>query len=163
MKKSYLLVIIAILLVSKGFSQTPPQNKKIVNFLNTVIGKKVDRGECWDLANAALSASDSYFDRSSKKSIYIYGEPINPDKDQIYPGDLIQFKNVKLKYTKDNVEYREQMSHHTAIVYKVHGPGNFEIAHQNTSFSGKKVGVSALKLQDVEKGKLSFYRPIANN
>ena len=137
----------------------PDLNQKVVKYLDTVIGKTVDRGECWDLANHALNASGAYFDRSSQKSIYIYGKEINPDKEEVLPGDLIQFKNVKLKYEKDDVIYTESMAHHTAIVYKVYQSGHYQLAHQNTGFSGRKVGLSDMKLADVTTGKMNFYRP----
>jgi hypothetical protein len=51
------------------------------------------------------------------------------------------------------------MGQHTAIVYKVLGDGVFEIAHQNTGFSGKKVGISELNINYIVKGKIYFYRP----
>ncbi|MFW5759875.1 MAG: hypothetical protein ACOCXH_02715 [Cyclobacteriaceae bacterium] len=140
-------------------AQLPTTNQKVLDYVKTVIGKKVDRGECWDLANAALTASNATFDRSSMRTIYTYGKKLNPAKDKIIPGDMIQFEKVKLKYKKGNAEYREEMPHHTAVVYKVYGPGHYQLAHQNTSFSGKKVGLSDLRLEDVSKGKMFFYRP----
>ncbi len=142
-----------------AFAQLPNTNQKVVKYVKSVIGKKVDRGECWDLANAALTASNAKFDRSSKKTIYTYGKKLNPGKDEILPGDMIQFEKVKLKYKIGNAEYREQMPHHTAIIYKVYDKGHYQLAHQNTSFSGKKVGLSNLKLENVSKGKMYFYRP----
>lgn len=158
MKK--LTVLISFLIISTFvYAQLPATNQKVVEYVKTVIGKKVDRGECWDLANAALTVSNAEFDRSSRKTIYEYGEKLNPKKDKILPGDMIQFEKVKLKYKKGNTEYRETMPHHTAIVYKVIGPGHYQLAHQNTSFSGKKVGLSELKLENVSKGKMYFYRP----
>jgi len=51
------------------------------------------------------------------------------------------------------------MEQHTAIVYKVLGNGIFEIAHQNTDFSGRKVGISKLNINHIVKGKIFFYRP----
>ncbi|NJN25302.1 MAG: hypothetical protein HC819_04660 [Cyclobacteriaceae bacterium] len=141
-------------------TNVPPLNQKVVDYLDTVIGKKVDRGECWDLAAAALDHAGAFLDRSSQKSIYVFGKVVNPKTDEIFAGDIIQLENVKLEYTKDDGIYTENMAHHTAIVYKVLDKNHFEIAHQNTSFSGKKVGVSEFKLSDVKKGKIIFYRPV---
>jgi len=157
--KKFNLALTLSFICTLAFAQLPDTNQKVVKYVKSVIGKKVDRGECWDLANAALTASNAEFDRSSMKTIYIYGEKINPGKDEIIPGDLIQFEKVKLKYKIGDAEYREQMPHHTAIVYKVYGDGHYQLAHQNTSFSGKKVGLSDLKLENVSKGKMYFYRP----
>ncbi|MCK5170929.1 MAG: hypothetical protein KAQ75_13710 [Bacteroidales bacterium] len=135
-------------------SKMPELNKEIVKYVKSVKGKKVDRGECWDLANQALTLVNADWDKA-----YVYGNKVDPEKDQIFPGDLIQFENVKVKYTEGNATYTEFMTHHTAIVYKVISKGIFEIAHQNTGSSGKKVVVGKLNLNHVVKGEIFFYRP----
>ena len=135
----------------------PVLNQQIVAYVKSVIGKKVDRGECWDLANEALTKAHAKWDGDFK-----FGKPVNPAKDTIYPGDLIQFENVVLNYAKGEMQYKELMSHHTAIVYKVNAKGEYEIAHQNTGQYGRKVGLSELKLSDMTKGKTVFYRPVSN-
>jgi hypothetical protein len=161
MKKYFLLAVVFFFgLFSFAQSKTePPLNQKIIGYLETVIGKTVDRGECWDLANQALSISGAYFDRSSQKSIYIFGKEVDPRREKIYPGDIIQFRNVKLQYEMDDAIYTETMAHHTAIIYKVYSDGHYQLAHQNTAFSGRKVGLSDLRLADVKTGKMKFYRP----
>jgi hypothetical protein len=161
MKISFLFVIIFLIsLPAVTQSNTSPLlNRKIVEYVDTVIGKTVDRGECWDLANQALSRSGAFFDRSSKRTIYVFGKDVDPKREKIFPGDIIQFTNVKLQYEKDDAIYTETMAHHTAIVYKVYADGHYQLAHQNTGFSGRKVGLSDLKLEDVKTGKLKFYRP----
>jgi hypothetical protein len=154
--------IISIFLFLLPLKDTvPPLNSSIVKFLDKVEGTTVGSGECWDLAAMALDYADAYHDRSSEKTIYVFGKEVDPESNTIYPGDIIQMKNVKLQYNKDNAIYTEHMDHHTAIVYKVNGKGDYEIAHQNTSFSGRKVGRSTLKLEDMKSGKLIFYRPIS--
>jgi hypothetical protein len=154
-KKIILLSVFALLLINRTIAQEiPTLNKEIVEYVESVIGKKVDRGECWDLANQALIKVDADWDRQ-----YVYGNRIDHEKDKVYPGDLIQFKNVTVRYTEGNVTYTELMAHHTAIVYKVLGKGVFEIAHQNTEFSGRKVGLSELNTNHIIKGKVYFYRP----
>jgi hypothetical protein len=64
-----------------------------------------------------------------------------------------------IKYKKENTYYTETMEQHTAIVYKVKQKGVYEIAHQNTQFSGRKVGISTLNINTVVDGKMYFYRP----
>lgn len=157
MKKILFTLIIVLVGFNKfTFSQNnlPELNKQIIDYVKSVEGKKVDRGECWDLANQALIKVNADWDRR-----YVYGNQIDPKKDKVYPGDLIQFKNVKIQYAEGNTTYTELMAHHTAIVYKVLGDGIFEIAHQNTSFSGRKVGISELNINHIIKGKIYFYRP----
>jgi hypothetical protein len=137
----------------------PPLNVQVLKYVESVIGKKVDRGECWDLANQALTRINADWDHQFK-----YGKLLDPEKDPIYPGDIIQFKNVKVEYQVDeNTTAKETMGQHTAIVYKVNAQGDFMIAHQNTGFSGRKVGVSQFKLNTVKKGKYWIYRPIVKD
>jgi hypothetical protein len=138
----------------------PAANKKIVKYIESVIGKTVDRGECWDLANEALILVNGKWDHEFK-----YGKLLNPEKDTIYPGDIIQFKHVRTEIKTEHKDgsyeiQKETMGQHTAIVYKVNSPGDFEIAHQNTGFSGKKVGISRLILKTIKKGKIFIYSPV---
>lgn len=155
------LIIISLVLFLNS-NTVPGINKKVVEYVDTVIGKKVDRGECWDLAAAALDYAGAYLDRSSKSSIYIFGKVIDPKKESVYPGDIIQIENMKLEYSKGNMVFTETMTHHTAIIYSVEGNDIYKIAHQNTSFSGKKVGISELNMSNVKKGNIIFYRPYKN-
>ncbi|MFO7842804.1 MAG: hypothetical protein R6V16_03260 [Bacteroidales bacterium] len=155
--KKILLIVGFILFISTQLlarEKIPELNRQIVEYVKTVIGEKVDRGECWDLANQALQKVDADWDRS-----FVYGNPIDPERDEIFPGDIIQFENVVIKYKKENAYYTETMEQHTAIVYNVKKKGVYEIAHQNTQFSGRKVGVSTMDINTVVDGKMYFYRP----
>ncbi len=151
----YISIFVFCCFNNKINAQIPELNEEIVDFVTSVIGTKVDRGECWDLAAKALNKFDAKWNGQ-----YIYGERVNYKKDTIFPGDLIQFKNVKLQYRKGNQIFKESMKKHTAIVYEVLGDGVFRIAHQNTSVGGKKVIVNTLDVSDLKKGKLCFYRPV---
>jgi len=163
MMRNYVrLIALALVVASVGFvskGSIPGLNQKVKEYVSQVIGTKVDRGECWDLASEALNYAGAYLDRTNEKNLYIFGERINHKKEKVYPGDIIQFENVTLEYREGNTIYTETMSHHTAIVYDVIATHHYEIAHQNTSFSGKKVGISELKLDNVKKGEMIFYRP----
>ncbi|MBY0426570.1 MAG: hypothetical protein K2Q22_13095 [Cytophagales bacterium] len=129
-------------------------NQLIVQNLQSLINTQVGRGECWDLADKLLT------DASAKWTPpYVYGKAVNPMKDSILAGDMIQFEGIKLEYEKDGAFYKESMEHHTAVVYKVIDKGKYLIAHQNNAYSGRKVGVSELQLPWVKKGKMYFYRP----
>lgn len=157
MKKLVLLLFLSSFTFK---AELPELNSKIVEYLNSVMGTKVDRGECWDLAAQALAYSGAYFDRSSMKTVTIYGRLLNHKKEEVLPGDLIQFENVELSWKEGNTTYKETMGQHTAIVYEVNGPLDYQIAHQNTGQWGKKVGVSNLNLNNMTKGKLWIYRPV---
>ena len=80
-------------------------------------------------------------------------------QDEVFPGDFIQFENVKVQFEKDGGIHTETMTQHTAVVYEVKAPGVYVIAHQNNAFSGRKMGTSELDLATVKRGKLKFYRP----
>ena len=158
-----ILVILFICYPGLIFSQSkdiPAINQDIVKYIRTVIGEQVGRGECWDLADAALTVSHAKFDKSSQKTLYIFGDEYNPKKVTVLPGDILQMENVIVKYQNDNMVLTENYGHHTAIVYEVVDDKNLKIAHQNTSFSGRTVGISILRLNDVQKGKIRYYRPI---
>ena len=138
-----------------GCDSIPVLNQKIIVYTKSTIGKKVDHGECWDLANEALKRNGAIWDHK-----YKYGQEINPATECVYPGDIIQFEGVVLKYRNGPRMYEETMTHHTAIVYEVKDKGVYVLIHQNNGFSGKKVGLSDLDLKTVVRGKMKFYRPV---
>ena len=142
---------------NKDCYNTPELNQKIIRYVKSKIGQKVDRGECWDLAAKSLDLIDAKWD-----GMYKYGREVFYLTDCIFPGDIIQFEGVKIKYQKGEGTYTEIMQHHTAIIYEVYGTGDFRIAHQNTGFSGRKVGLSSLNLRNIIKGRFMIYRPIIN-
>jgi hypothetical protein len=162
MKNKLILFIILLLSVSSILAQDrlPPINQRIIDYVDGVIGNRVGRGECWDLADQALISSGAQFDKSSEVTLYIFGREYDPREESIFPGDIIQFKKVLVKYQKGNVILSEKMVHHTAIVYDVTDNRKLQLAHQNTSKTGKKVGITSLDLSHVRKGELRFYRPI---
>src|SRR5258708_3808675 len=98
MKKIISILLTIFWLSSQAKSPIPPFNQRIIDFVNTVMGKKVGRGECWDLAHDALNKNDAKWDGSLK-----FGKLVDPQKDTIYPGDVIQFQNVVLKYERDGI------------------------------------------------------------
>ena len=135
---------------------TSALNQEILDAVKPYVGKKVDRGECWDLAKLALDKTgakwDGYMD---------FGKKIDWKKDCLQPGDILQFEKVEFSGTdKDKNKYTESFYHHTALVYAVHDDGTIELIHQNAGQSGKKVGVSPLNFADMKKGTIQAYRPV---
>ena len=151
-----ILTILSAFIPAGSEKELPETNQKIIDYVETVIGKQVDRGECWDLAYRALTLANAEWNME-----YVYGKRLKPDKDEIFPGDLIQFKGVKIRYQKGRAIYTEVYDHHTAIIYRVIDKGIFELAHQNTDFSGRKVGLSEFNMANKISGKMYFYRPVA--
>ena len=159
----YLFSILTMLICfesQQAISQTtncdsvPEINKQVIVFVKSKQNTKVGRGECWDVAAEALKYADAKL-----PDTYVFGKLVNYQKECVYPGDIIQFERVKLKYTIGNANYVEEMSHHTAVIYEVKGKGMYILAHQNTSEYGKKVGLTPINLEDVTKGKFKIYRP----
>jgi hypothetical protein len=132
----------------------PKLNEEIVAFVDSKMKKKVGNGQCWTLAAEALNSTKAKWDKKLK-----YGKLLDPETDCVYPGDIIQFKNVKFVWKENGTTFNDEMEQHTAIVYRVNRKGNFDIAHQNTEKWGKKVDVSSIDLKNKKKGKIWIYRP----
>lgn len=141
-----LLIGLAIPTLSQAQNTLPDVNSKIIEFCTKSMGKKIDRGECWDLAKFALD-----YAQADWTSPYDFGTIVNPKKERIIEGDLIQFENVKLSNGTN-------FPHHTAIVYKVIESNKFIIIHQNFN-NVRKVSTLELDLNLMTKGSITFYRP----
>ena len=142
------------LILQTEVKDLPTANQQIIEFVKSKLNTKVGRGECWDLASEALNYINAQWEPP-----YKYGKEVNLKKEAIFPGDIIQFENIKIEYEKNGVTYSETMSHHTAIIFQTISETNYEIAHQNNGFSGKKVGISPIDLKNIKKGKFKIYRP----
>jgi hypothetical protein len=91
--------------------------------------------------------------------LYEYGKLL--DKSEcLMPGDIIQFKNVKIQYKIGRTTYTEIMTHHTALIYDVKSDDEVILIHQNTAMKGKKVVTSPLIFSTIVKGSYKIYRPI---
>jgi hypothetical protein len=134
-----------------GISQThlPAVNQAIVAYCKANEGKQIDRGECWDLASAALTQA-----KADWQMPYEFGKKYDYKKDTILPGDIIQMENVEFR----GELYRMTMPHHTAIVLEVLSGKMLKLAHQN--FAGKRtVQFTEVNFGDLKKGEVQFYRP----
>lgn len=133
--------------------EIPPLNEKIIEFVTSKMNEKVGRGECWDIANEALTLVKAKWDGKLQ-----FGIKVDFNRECVYPGDIIQFEKVKIKYPENGEIIIESMQHHTAIIYKVNGKGDYLLAHQNTAYTGKKLGTSKLNMKNVISGKVVIYR-----
>jgi hypothetical protein len=132
----------------------PVLNQQIIGFVKTRLNTSVGRGECWDLAATALNSNGAKWDKK-----YKFGRLVNVRNECVYPGDIIQFEGIKVKHLEGNRRIEETMNHHTAIIFEVKEKGIFVLAHQNTDFSGRKVGLSELNLENIIRGKFKIFRP----
>jgi hypothetical protein len=145
----------AIYLSPSPCDTIPELNQKIIVLVRQQIGTTVGRGECWDLAALVLNQFGAKWDKK-----YGFGRKVDPEKECVYPGDLVQFEGVKIKYTVGPRVYTETMAHHTAVINEVKAKRVYVLAHQNTGTSGRKVGLSDLDLKTIIKGTFQIYRPV---
>jgi hypothetical protein len=131
-------------------------NAQIVDLAGKKLGKKVDRGECWDLAKYVLDETGANWD-----GLYKFGRPLKKGE-CIMPGDIIQFEKLKTVAQSNGVKTSEMFPHHTAIIYEVKSADEIVLIHQNTGYTGKKVGTSTFKFSTIATGKYIIYRPILN-
>ena len=157
MKVVLFLFLAPFLAISQqNCEEVPVLNQKVVRLADAQMNKKVGSGECWDLAKLVLDESGAEWDGFEQ-----FGRAINHNNDCIFPGDVVQFKNVKLEWVEGKYTYYETMKHHTAIVYEVKQNGTLVLIHQNTGQHGRIVGTSSFRLEDRKKGKITVYRPQA--
>ena len=154
MAKIYPLSIVLIAIVFLGSFKAKAQDtsavsKKIISFSNLHIGKKVGKGECWDLAKEALDFSGAQWSPP-----YGFGREL-AKKEIAMPGDIIQFEKVKIVYPNKNWS---ELPHHTAIIYKVVSPGKYMLVEQNAN-NKKLVALSEIDLNYLKKGTFTIYRP----
>ncbi len=143
-------------LAQQDCGEAPALNQRIIDIADAQVNKKVGRGECWDLAQLVLDETGAVWDGYEE-----YGRLIDHKEECIYAGDIIQFKNVKIRWEEGKYTYEELMKHHTAIVYEVKDDGTLVLIHQNTGQHGRKVGTTIFRINDMKKGKIKVYRPQA--
>lgn len=165
MKKMWRFVFVLsclVLLISnakaqkiKVCAQTSTLNAAIVQQVSAVIGKKVDRGECWDLAALVLDSNHCKWNHD-----YVYGKLINHTKgDCIMPGDIVQFEGVILQHQEGNTIIKDKYLHHTAVIYSIDAnSGLIKLAQQNTGDHGKIVSIDPFHFAWIQKGRVMVYR-----
>jgi hypothetical protein len=137
-------------------AQEPSINACIIEHVDRWAGKRIGRGECWDLAAAALDSCHADWDHALG-----YGRRFDPAKEPVLPGDIVQFEGAEFRWTSDGSTNLITMPHHTAIIHKVLAEGHYTIAHQNMQGIGRKVGFGELVLAHRVKGRIVFHRPTA--
>ncbi len=121
-------------------------NKKVVQFCLSNEGKTIDRGECWDVAAAALKYADA------KQAVHFdFGQKYDWRSQEIWPGDIIQFGVSKLESTG-------QIIQHTAVVLENQGNKKLKVAHQNVG--GKRFIVYEVMDFTTATGQIDFSHPV---
>jgi len=123
-------------------------NQKVLEFARAKLGQQVGTGECWDLAEDAVTQSGGESSKTLtgvtgkafKSADYKWGTEVKLDTAQ--PGDVLQFKGHSFdeKTTQSNGWTSESQTrgHHTAIVEKNLGDGRLIILEQHVRPAGSK-------------------------
>ena len=147
--KHLIIFLLLFASLSNINAQTETVAKKIVAYCDANKGKKVGKGECWDLAKEALNSAGATWTPP-----YVFGKELGK-KEQLQAGDILQFEKVKIEYP--NGSWKE-LPHHTAVVHSVVEGTKLMMAEQNAN--GKRfVIVSEIDLSYITKGKYTAYRP----
>ncbi len=142
-----LLTYFCLFIIMSSF-QTVPVAGKIMEFCKKNMGKKIDRGECWDLAYAALNNANADW-----STPFNFGDKIDYKKEGLKPADILQFTNVKFMFPNRSMSFPK----HTAIVSKANG-SSILVYHQN--FNNKRfVDTLTINLENIKNGKIDAYRP----
>jgi len=143
--------------INRSCDDIPDLNKQLIGFVKTTINTRVGRGECWDLAAEALNHCNARWDKK-----FAFGKLVDPKKECVYAGDIMQFEGVTVRYEKNGYFYEDIMDRHTAIIYAIKDDGEYVMAEQNTSQAGRKVALHPLNLKNVIQGRYRIYRPVGS-
>jgi len=144
-------------------------NEQMLKFAHEHMGKKIGRGECWDLAAEPLNALGADWDGNFKfgkkvASCSSSGLKLEPDM-KLMPGDIIHFYSVKSSWSKTYPNGRSEwgsetlgMPDHVAILKEYDGKTVLTLLHQNVN--GKRYMVeTTTDLANVKSGTILIYRP----
>jgi hypothetical protein len=158
---------------SKSDADVPPLNARVVRFCEDRLGKKVGNGECATLARRALEAAGATIpaaepkpDPSLDDDDYVWGRLLDAEE-EILPGDVMQFREVKLERVgPGNARWSWSYPHHTAVVGAVLGKRHLRVLHQNvggpdvSDDERRRVRAEELDLEEMTQGQVWFFRPI---
>jgi hypothetical protein len=123
-------------------------NQKVLEYARAKVDQQVGTGECWDLAEEAVTKSGGESSKTLtavkgkafKSADYKWGTEVKLDTAE--PGDILQFKDhaFEEKTTNGNSWRSESQTrgHHTAIVEKNLGDGRLIILEQHVRPAGSK-------------------------
>lgn len=129
---------------------------KVLAFCRNNFGKKIDRGECWDVARRALEYAGA---RGVRR--FNYGQEISIE--QLKPGDIVQFYNCVFSGPHDDPRYvsytkKVGIPDHTAVVEAL----KFPVLHLLDQNSGgrRHIGRNEANLDHLQQGTVRYWRAL---
>jgi len=147
-----------------------PLNTGVLQYAQKNLGQRVGNGQCSALASAALASvgakTTDDFGVVGPDGNYVWGTPVARLAD-VRPGDILQFRNVKITNTtiqrtsRGVFSYTSSYSypHHTAIVASNDGKGKLTTLEQNSN-NRLYVTQGQLDFSGSVSGKIWAYRPV---
>lgn len=136
---------------------------RIAKYIRGQKGVSIGRGECWDAAQSALDLHGAFWKRT-----FDYGRKITPGQESVRPGDILQFRELRLEERDVDDQGRSRIRRfnignpdHTSIVLEVLEKGRYVVAHQNVN------GVRHMLVEELDLtlsrigGSYTVYRPLA--
>jgi hypothetical protein len=171
--KKYLAILVSIFAVLSAVSLFSAEveylNEQVLAFAHEQMGKKIGRGECWDLAAQPLNSLGATWDKHfafGKKVAAgdAKGLKLEPGM-RLIPGDIIHFVSVRSSWSKSYPDGRRAWGSesigspdHVAILKKFDGKSILTLLHQNVS--GKRYMVeTTTDIANIKSGKFTVYRP----
>lgn len=147
--------------------------EKIVQFCKDRVGRAVGDGECGTLAQEALAAAGAkgLGKDHPGPGDYVWGELVfvvevkdgkrvrEPAKVTAQPGDVIQYRDVRLPSTHRGRSVEFLTPHHTAVVGEVKRNGDLVVYEQNVGGT-REVVRSTISPNGLKTGWLRVYRPV---
>jgi hypothetical protein len=144
----------------------------VAQFAETNLASQVGNGECWTLAERALTSAGARTSTEIMGNIgpddnYVWGEAIGMANLEV--GDIIQFRNYTYRFNGSDGAWNQQSRpHHTAIVAAVISSGVVDVFECNVGGS-RNVQRNRIYLQTgalsggsvTVSGQMWYYRPQA--
>jgi len=141
---------------TKACGDVPVMNQKILNYVNKNMGKRIGRGECWDVVAEALNSCHAKWDKN-----FVFGKAIDYTKACVFPGDIIQLNDALMldESVKGALVY-DEYPQHSAIILKVINKQEYILADQNYGLGKNKLNSHSINLKNLKRGKVQVYRPV---
>ena len=123
-------------------------NQKVLEYARGKLDQQVSRGECWDLAEEAVTQSGGESStkltgvngKAFETADYKWGTPVELKDAQ--PGDVLQFKGHSFEQKTTTsagwTSEEQNRGHHTAIVEQNLGDGRLIVLEQHVRPAGEK-------------------------